>query len=219
MALIANRLLLVGLIVVAGYLAWQHQSKLFEDKGRLGVTVRGKSAFLLWNQEIKLPMARRIAEAYERDGSQVNTFVLVLDSPGGALHEGGEVIKVLQRIKSTHQLHTFVGPNANCLSMCVPIYLQGQKRLAAEGSRWMFHEPISVDPHTGEKVKQLEFEANFYARRFFERYFTNSEMDADWRKRLEREWKGKEVWKTGKQLFDEGANIVTRLMPPKQLNL
>lgn len=219
MGLVANRLLLVGLIVVAGYLAWQHQSKLFENKGRLAVSVRGKTAFMFWNHDIKLPMARRITEAYERDGSQVTRFILVLDSPGGALHEGGEVIEVLQKIKTTHQLHTFVGPNSNCLSMCVPIYLQGQKRLAAPESRWMFHEPISVDPHTGEQVKQLEFEANFYARRFFERYFTNSEMAPAWRKQLERDWKGKEIWKTGQQLFDEGANIITQLVQPKQLTL
>lgn len=219
MSTLTNRLLLCALVAVAGVLAWQHQSKLFENKGRLEVALQGQTAVLAWNSEVELPMARRIEEAFEKMRGQVKRFVLVLNSPGGSLHEGGEVIKVLSRIKRSHELQTFVGPRQNCLSMCVPIYLQGQVRLAAPDSRWMFHEPIYLEAHTGEKVNKPKFERDFFARRFFNRYFTNSEMDPAWRKRLEAEWKGKEVWKTGKQLHDEKANIVTRIISPKGINL
>ena len=212
MSTLVNRLVLCALIAVAGVLAWQHQSKLFEDKGRLEVVVQGKTALLAWNSQVELPMARRIEEAFEARKGEVQRFVLVLNSPGGSLHEGGEVIKVLDRIKRSHELQSFVGPGQSCLSMCVPIYLQGQQRLAAPDSRWMFHEPIYVEPHTGEEVKKPKFERDFFARRFFKKYFTNSEMDPAWRKRLEAEWKGKEVWKTGRQLYDEDANIVTKVV-------
>lgn len=215
----ASRLLLCALIAVAGVLAWQHQNKLFQDKRRLAVEVRGQTAILSWNSKVALPMARRIEEAFARSRDQVKRFVLVLNSPGGSLHEGGEVIKVLDRIKRSHQVHTYVGPNHICLSMCVPIYLQGQARLAAAQSRWMFHEPIYVDAHTGDEVNKPKFERDFFARRFFDRYFTNSEMDPAWRRRLEGEWKGREIWKTGQQLFDEKSNIVTRIVSPSGTNL
>ncbi len=212
MGLTANRLLFVALIAVAGLLAWQHQHKLFEDKGRLGVAIKGQTAVLAWNSRVELPMARRISEAFERSKGQVKRFILILNSQGGSLHEGGKVIEVIDRMKRSHQVLTFVGPKGICLSMCVPIYLQGQKRLAAPDSRWMFHEPIYVDAYTGDETNKPKFEKEFFARRFFDRYFTNSEMDPAWRRRLERDWKGKEVWKTGQQLFEERANIVTQIV-------
>lgn len=212
MSTTVSRLILVALVALAGLLAWHHQSKLYEDKGRLTVAIRGETAVLAWNSQVELPMARRVSEAYETHQHDVKRFVLVLNSPGGSLHEGGEVIKIIERIKRSHAFHTLVGAKNNCLSMCVPIYLQGQKRLAAPDSRWMFHEPISVDAHTGDKVNKPKFEQEFFARRFFERYFTNSEMDPNWRRRLEADWNGKEIWKTGRQLVDEQANIVTDLV-------
>lgn len=217
MGLTASRLLLVALVGVAGLLAWQHQNTLFEDKGRLGVAIKGQTAVLAWNSKIDLPMARRISEAFQQSKDQVKRYILILNSQGGSLHEGGKVIEQIERMKRSHQVYTFVGPKGICLSMCVPIYLQGQKRLAAPGSRWMFHEPIHVDAYTGEETNKPKFEKEFFARRFFNRYFTNSEMDPAWRERLEREWKGKEVWKTGQQLFDERANIVTQLVSSDEI--
>lgn len=214
MSVTVSRLVLAALVAVAGILAWQHQNKLYENKGRLAIAVRGQTAVLAWDSKVELPMARRISEAFETSKNEVKRFILVLNSPGGSLHEGGEVIKVLDQIKRSHEVHTLVGSRKVCLSMCVPIYLQGQRRLAAPDSRWMFHEPIHVDAHTGDEVNKPKFEREFFARRFFERYFTNSQMDSGWRRRLEAEWKGKEIWKTGQQLVDERANIVTELVSP-----
>lgn len=214
MSVTVSRLVLAALVAVAGILAWQHQNKLYENKGRLAIAVRGQTAVLAWDSKVELPMARRISEAFETSKNEVKRFILVLNSPGGSLHEGGEVIKVLDQIKRSHEVHTLVGSRKVCLSMCVPIYLQGQRRLAAPDSRWMFHEPIHVDAHTGDEVNKPNFEREFFARRFFERYFTNSQMDSGWRRRLEAEWKGKEIWKTGQQLVDERANIVTELVSP-----
>ncbi len=214
MQVMASRLLLCALVAIAGVLAWQHQNKLSENKGRLAVAIDGQTAVLAWNSRVARPMARRISEAFDASKDKVQRFIIVLNSPGGSLYEGGEVIKVINRMKRNHKVHTFVGAKHRCLSMCVPIYLQGQKRLAAPGSRWMFHEPVSVDAYTGDEVNKPEFERQYIARRFFERYFTNSQMDPAWRRKLEVEWKGKEVWKTGQQLIDERANIVTELVLP-----
>ena len=52
---------------------------------------------------------------------------------------------------------------------------------------------------------------NVNAERFFERYFTRSPMDAVWREKLREDWKGRDIWKTGAELVEEGSNVVTVL--------
>ncbi len=206
-----NQLLLFALIAIAGVMAWQHQQRLFEDQGRLTVEKSGDAALFSWNSSIELPMARRLSEAFEKSKGEVKRIVIDLNSPGGSLYEGREVIKVIDRMKQTHQVETHVGAKRICLSMCVPIYLQGQRRLASKSARFMFHEPFHADYFTGEEVKKPEFERKYFARQFFEQYFTNSQMDPVWRAQLEKEWKGREIWKTGRQLHNEKSNIVTEL--------
>ena len=67
---------------------------------------------------------------------------------GGSVAEGERVIDVLRQIKATHQLETVVAPGDVCASMCVFIYVQGQKRLGALTSSWLFHEVSHMDPIT-----------------------------------------------------------------------
>ncbi len=206
-----NQLLLWSAIAVAGVMGWQHYQKVYEDKGRLLVSVEGETAFLSWHTGVDLPMARRMIEAFDRSKAKVKRIVIDLSSPGGSLYEGAEVIKVIDHMKQSHRVDTHVGERNICLSMCVPIFLRGHKRYAARSSRWMFHEPYYADAFSGEKTRKPKFEVQYTARKFFRRYFTNSQMDPVWRARLEKEWKGKEVWKTGLQLFEEKSNIVTDL--------
>ncbi len=207
----ANQLVLWAAIAIAGYMGWQHYQRVYEDKGRLKVVVERETAIFSWHNSVELPMARRLLEAYEKTKDKAKRIVIDLSSPGGSLHEGAEVIEVINHMKKTHTVDTYVGNKSICLSMCVPIYLQGQSRLGARSSRWMFHEPYLADFFSGGEVAGPEFERQYTARKFFRKYFTNSPMDLAWRKRLEQEWKGKEVWKTGQQLFEEKSNIVTRL--------
>ncbi|MGI9465137.1 MAG: ATP-dependent Clp protease proteolytic subunit [Aestuariivirgaceae bacterium] len=214
MAVKLNRIALVVMIGIAGYLAWQHQQQLFEDKGRL-VAARDPAAsdtvVLSWRSEIDVPMRRRVLEAYDEWKGKVRRIVIDLHSPGGSLMEGRRVIELINTMKRTHRVDTRVGTNHSCLSMCVPIYLQGQTRFAAASSQWMFHEPRVFDYFTGEEVKTPKSEREGLARRFFGRYFTNSEMDPAWRRQLEQQWRGKDVWRTGRQLVDEGSNIIHEL--------
>ena len=75
----------------------------------------------------------------------------------------------------------------------------------------MFHEPTTFDFYTGERVDQPEFERERTTRRFFERYFVNSPIDAAWRDKLAVEWKGKDVFYTARELVEQESNIVTTL--------
>jgi hypothetical protein len=49
------------------------------------------------------------------------------------------------------------------------------------------------------------------SRRFFERYYVNSPMTPAWREQLEKQWAGKDIWKTAEDLIREGSGIVTDL--------
>ena len=199
------------LLVIATVLYWQHHQRIFADRGRLNVSQERQAIVLSWHSDIDVPMATRFSEAFSRHRAETGKFIIDLDSPGGALLEGGKVIELMNRMKATHRIETRVGAYNNCLSMCVPIFLAGEKRIASASSRWMFHEPRSSDYFTGEEVIEPEIERRYYNNRFFEKYFTNSAMDARWRENLRKEWVGQDVWKTGRELVDEGSNIITRL--------
>lgn len=206
--------LLVGAIFVGGGLFWQHQSRVFEDKGRLKVSQlddADRSVVLSWHSEIEVPMVRRLEEAFDKWHGKTGRFVIDLSSRGGALYEGRKVVEFIAYMKKSKRVDTVVGENQICLSMCVPIYLQGQTRLAAASSKWMFHEPQFYELFSDEKADVKQSEKQAVARRFFERYFTNSDITPGWRDRLKVEWRGKEVWRTGRQLADEGSGIIHQL--------
>jgi len=206
-----NQLLLIILVAVASYLAWQEYDKIYGNKDRLSISQEGDTVVLSWSDKIQVPMAKRFEEAFNTYANKTSKFIIDLNSGGGSLREGRLVIEAIERMKRTHDIETRVGFYASCLSMCVPIYLQGDKRSASAYSSWMFHQPSAVDPITGEKLDIAPSERTEIGAQFFNAYFTNSEMNEFWRKNLEQEWVGKDVWRSGQQLVDENSNIVQEL--------
>ncbi|MEO1015700.1 MAG: ATP-dependent Clp protease proteolytic subunit [Pseudomonadota bacterium] len=204
--------LLVAALAVMAMLAWRNDRAVYADKGRLAVRVEDDAAVLTWIEGVDVPMARRIDEAYQRLGGEVDAFVLELHSPGGSVLEGRAVIGVLDRVRSTHDLITVVGPGRECLSMCVPIFLSGEMRLAARDATFMFHEPTSRNVLTGARERRPAFEERRATEKFLRRYFEDSPMDPVWRERLAEDWKGEDVWKTGAELVEERAGVVTGLL-------
>ena len=206
-----NRLILPALLAIVAYMYFQHYDRVFGDKGRLAITQEGNAVVLSWSTDVEVPMALRFEEAFDQYRDQTRTFIIDLDSPGGALREGRFVIEQIEKMKGTHEIVTRVGSTSICLSMCVPIYLRGEKRVAGSASRWMFHEPRAYDFFSGDEVGESEAEIRAAGERFFDRYFVDSEMDPAWRTRLAQEWVGRDVWKTGRQLFIERSNIIQEL--------
>lgn len=200
-------------IAIAAWLYWQHTERLFEDKGRLAVYQEGDAVVLEWHSSVRLPMEQRFKEAFREWAGRTGHFIIDLHSNGGALREGNRVIEEINAMKRTHRITTRVQGRHGCLSMCVPIFLQGDERIASARSRWMFHEPRAFDYFDGTEASQPEFERQYYSNRFFDKYFTNSPMAPDWRENLRIEWVGKDVWKTGQELVDERSNIITGLEP------
>lgn len=205
-----NRLVLFGLIVVAMLMGWRLYEQKHADTGQLTVRQNGDTVILAWTGEVELPMHTLLVRAFEEWRNKSEHFLLQLNSPGGSVREGGDVVELLQRIKRTHTLDTYVASREICMSMCVPIFLLGTKRIAAPDARFMFHEPKRFYDD-GSEAKGFSFEREALTRRFFTRYFVNSAMDANWRVQLEKDWIGKDIFRSGKQLFDERSNIVTDL--------
>jgi len=207
---LAVPIVFILLVVVA----LQSEKAALFGKGSFAVTElknRPGTLQLTWRDDIEAPMALRLAEVFAEYEGRVDRFVIDLSSPGGSLREGGKVIDFIDRMKRTHTVETRVGRGARCLSMCVPIFLQGETRVGTSNSRWMFHQPILMDM-SGDIADQPEFERNFTADRFFDRYFVPSEMNPDWREQLRKDWVGREVWFTGQELVDQGSNIIEQLI-------
>ncbi|MEO1151132.1 MAG: ATP-dependent Clp protease proteolytic subunit [Pseudomonadota bacterium] len=209
-----KRLLVPLVFVLLIVVALQTEKAALLGKGDFGVRVlkdRPRAVELTWRDGIEAPMALRLEEAFRANRDQADLFVLNLSSPGGSLREGAKVIEVIERIAQTHRVETIVKRGRICLSMCVPIFLQGQRRAAAANSRWMFHQPVLMDM-SGEIAEQPDFERNFTADKFFTRYFENSPMEETWREQLRRDWVGQEVWFTGQDLVDQNSNVVSELI-------
>ena len=211
MPLKTKQIALIVVSAVAVFLFWQKYQDVYKDTGRLQVVQQGRTVVLSWSSTIELPMTRRFEEAYANWADKTDKFIINLNSGGGYLREGRQVIEFIKQMKKTHLVETTVGGQANCLSMCVPIYLAGEQRSASRNSIWMFHEPRSYNYYTDEESDEPESERRAASDRFFEKYFVNSEMDANWRQQLAREWVGKEVWRSGQQLVEEKSNIILRL--------
>ena len=205
---------IIAVMFLLAYLMLEHQVGLATfNRGRLDVRYDETTAVttLTWRSGVEAPMARRFQEAYDETRDQTRRYEIVLDSNGGALAEGRRVINILNAMKRDHQVDTFVGARDKCLSMCVPIFLQGETRRGHARSRWMFHQPTAYDSVTGEKASVSHFEKQMTAEIFFDRYFVQSPMAPDWRDDLARQWVGRDVWKTGQELWDEGSGVLTDL--------
>jgi ATP-dependent protease ClpP protease subunit len=85
-------------------------------------------------------MADYLRAALDTYATSSHRVVLFLDSVGGQVEEGDRVIHVLDEIKQTQHLITTVFNDKVCASMCIPIFLRSDDRLAARTSLWLFHQ-------------------------------------------------------------------------------
>lgn len=201
----------LALFAALAFFALRSGRAIYETGPEIAVREEAGAIVLGWEGAVAAPMAHRFRDAFEAVKGESDRIVIELASPGGALIEGRAVIAEIERMKKTHAVETRVRDGDLCTSMCVPIFLAGEARIAGPSSRFMFHEPTSVDVFTEEEERKPAFEKRMDAERFFERYFERSPMDPQWREKLRRDWKGRDVWKTGADLVAEGSGVVTGL--------
>jgi len=104
--------------------------------------------------------------------------VLFLDSAGGQVEEGDRVIEALNEIKLRRQLVTVVPHGKLCASMCIPIFLQGEERLAARASVWIFHEVAQRQANGQQRTDTAE------TWRLFRKYYAPAGVSTRWLKSI-----------------------------------
>lgn len=177
----------------------------------LKVKAEDGATVLIWRGEVTPGMADRFRKAFDEHKDNSRRIVIDLHSPGGLLSEGVRVVEAVERMKVSHRVETRVGPRGKCYSMCVPIFLLGEMRVASPGAVFMFHEPSTFDAVTNESVELPAYEQRRVTDQFFRRFFASTDMDPVWRERLRKDLPGRDIFKSAQELVDEGSNVVVRL--------
>lgn len=159
---------------------------------------------LAWSGRVAGPMALDIRTAFEAQKDRSRRLVLKLNSGGGSVAEGERVIELLREIKATHEVETVVEQGQMCGSMCVFIYLQGNRRVAALSSLWLFHEISYNDPKTN-KILRLDRAA---WERLVDKYYAAAGVSAAWTERMKPLTVASDYWQTGSDLMREQSGIV-----------
>jgi len=161
---------------------------------------------MVWKGIIGKGMSEQVRAAFDKAKDKTTAVVLRIDSPGGSVAEGERVIAVLQDIKRTHKLITSVAAGKRCGSMCVFIYVQGQKRLAAPASLWLFHEVSHMD-HAHRSVVSLDRD-RWLA--LVDKYWVPAGVSQAWIDKVKAHAVETDVWESGSDLLREGANLIQR---------
>jgi ATP-dependent protease ClpP protease subunit len=163
-----------------------------------------------WNGEVVEGMTEVLRNIFAANKTDSYRVILVLDSPGGAIEEGEMVIHELQEIRKTHKLRTWVHHGAKCASMCIPIFLQGEERVAARDSAWGFHEAAVRLQNGKERVNQEE------TLRLFRRYYVQAGVSTQWLGSILPEIHNSNLWRTGQDLSTAKSGIITFLLNDRE---
>ena len=158
---------------------------------------------MVWTGPVGAPMAKQISDAFEENKGKAKRVVFEIASGGGSVAEGERVIQVLRNIRKTHTLDTVVETARMCGSMCVFIYLQGERRFAGLSSLWLFHEVSVSDEKTGE-IKELNRAA---WQRLVSLYYPPAGVSAEWTKRMAPYTINSDYWQTGADLARERSGV------------
>ena len=164
---------------------------------------RDGDLYITWRGRVQSGMASFIRKAFAKMGERTRHVYFEIHSGGGKVREGKNVIKVLRMIKKSHRLTTVVGRGGMCASMCVPIYLQGDKRVGARASVWMFHD-VSRKNKRGERFVRRKDTL-----RHLRRYYATAGVSKSWLRALYSEMKNADIWRTGQDLIVAKTGIIT----------
>ena len=196
-----------ALALTAALTALGASARAMEQRAEFKVSMssnRPDTMVMSWNGPIAAPMANQIRDAFESRRQQAKRVLFRISSHGGSVAEGERVIDVLRQIRTTHLLETTVTQGDVCASMCVFIYLQGQKRFGALTSSWLFHEVSHMDPVTKQptKLDRAAWE------RLVDKYFPPAGVSSSWIADLKPRTIGSDYWQTGADLINASSGII-----------
>ena len=173
-----------------------------------GHKVAANAVVVTYEGPIAVPMAENLRTIWDEHGKRpgLEKLILRLNSSGGSSVHGLEVIGILEKIREQVALVTLVGEHDLCASMCIAIYIQGDTRIAASSSSWMFHgaslspggyPSLSATTRHFELFRDRNINSGFIDFLFEKNYVTAPGA----------------YWMSGSELAVR-ANIITRLLPP-----
>jgi ATP-dependent protease ClpP protease subunit len=209
-------------IVVVFALAVSATGKRTEPVDNAGLSVRQDNdrIVLTWVGPVAPPMRDRFADAFQQFETDPRRLVISLNSPGGSVDHGHQVIKEIRKASLSRPIDTMVEVGKSCASMCVPIYLVGAERSAHKAARFMFHEvSFNLSRVQDQAVRQQLANAsirnkaiNHFTNELFEDDMGPRSVDARWLRDMRVKIRGRDVWLTGKQLMDQGSGVVDALL-------
>jgi hypothetical protein len=190
-----------------------------KSRRAFSVVEEPKRIVFRWSGTVEPPMLREFSSAYSRYQSDRRPILISLNSPGGSVKHGADVIDLIERMKRTHPVDTVVEKGSTCASMCVPIYLTGTWRNAHPKARFMFHEVSLRLPAFAPLTDRVLVSAMgkslipALTDRFFEKQMeaTATGLNLKWLNGIREEIRNGDVWRTGDQLVKERSGIVNRL--------
>ena len=205
----ACKLLAAAFAAIAATNAAHAQTRLSESAiYRLERIEEGDVTAIAITGAILPPMATDLA-ALLRAVPHDRKVILDLDSAGGEMDEGKKVIALIMRERKRRHVDTLVWYGHLCASMCIPIYLQGEKRHAAALSVWMFHpahKAHSPFPSVAATAAILNDMVSYG-------------MNWEWLEALDKRdvfSTPGEFWISGADLYAQGAGVITDLLPAQR---
>jgi ATP-dependent protease ClpP protease subunit len=176
---------------------------------------------LAWSGPIANPMRDDIATAIDRFKADPRRLVVTLNSPGGSIGHGHEVMAAIRDAAHGRPIDTSIEKGGVCASMCVPIYLLGSRRTADPRAHFMFHE-ASFSPHVGPEGGESAPAATPAFRKvietivtdgFYETDIGQQRVNAQWLREMRTKIVDREIWVTAQQLIDADSGVVDALVP------
>lgn len=201
----AFRRLAAKATLVAGLLGMAGPALAF-DAGSLKVLPYDSATeamILQWDGGVARPMGDQIQAAFEAHKRTAKKVIFRINSGGGSVAEGERVIRILREIRQTHKLETVVDRGNRCGSMCVFIYLQGERRVAALSSLWLFHEVSHHDPVT-KQITRLDRPG---WERLVNTYFGPAGVSPAWTEKMKPHTIKSDYWQTGSDLLNDKSGI------------
>jgi ATP-dependent protease ClpP protease subunit len=160
------------------------------------------TAYIDLSGPIMASTADDVRAALGKYRTSLNRVVLFLDSVGGRIDDGDRLIEALNEIKLRYRLITVVSHGKLCASMCIPIFLQGEDRLAARASIWLFHEAAQRQANGELRNDTAE------TWRLFRKYYAPAGVPTRWLKSLAPMIEEADLWQTGGDLISAKSGII-----------
>ena len=172
-----------------------------------GATKSSELVVVKYEGPIAFPMTENLRTIWDgiKNSLRFKTMLLRLNSEGGTDVEGRKVIELLGEIRAHIALVTLVGDHDLCASMCIPVYIQGDIRVASPASSWMFHGAsrfmsnipslTATEAYFG-MLRDRDIDASFIDFLFDNKYVTTPGA----------------YWMSGADLAAK-SNVITRLLP------